>query len=148
MDKLLLEVFEAIGSGSMLEFLPLFVRQLLRKLPSTRRSAMVSSIKELIQYTLRQAEEHKQSLDNNYNRDFIDGYLKKIKEHENEPTSYFTRKRMCPGEILSFVEIFLYITNVLQKYRILPEENEIKGLNSVDAVIQELEHYKLRFVPR
>ncbi|KAL3188676.1 hypothetical protein MRX96_022475 [Rhipicephalus microplus] len=57
-------------------------------------------------------------------------------------------KRMCPGEILSLVEIFLYITNVLQKYRILPEEGEIKGLNSVDAVIQEVAHYKLRFVPR
>nr|XP_037270540.1 cytochrome P450 2A6-like [Rhipicephalus microplus] len=308
MDKMLLEVFETIGSGSMLEFLPLFVHQLLRKLSSTRRSTMVSSIKELIQYTLRQAEEQNKSLDNNYNRDFIDGYLKKIKEHEKNPTSYLTTrslvgnamalffggsgtvsptlhwhflnfadkqdtvqtrvhkeidqvvgkerqpkwedrlrmpytmaciwemnrwktvsplavyidgfhpetlvlsvledtliddfyipkgttvlpnlwavhndprlwrepskfdpdrflredgslaqqkpdyfipfsvgKRMCPGEILSLVVIFPYITNVLQKYRILPEEGEIHGLNSVDAVIQEVAHYKLRFVPR
>ncbi|KAL3180419.1 hypothetical protein MRX96_008981 [Rhipicephalus microplus] len=282
MDKMLLEVFETIGSGSMLEFLPLFVHQLLRKLSSTRRSTMVSSIKELIQYTLRQAEEQNKSLDNNYNRDFIDGYLKKIKEHEKNPTSYLTTRSLVgnamalffggsgtvsptlhwhflnfadkqdtvqarvhkeidqmvgkerqpkwddrlrmpytmaciwemnrwktvsplavyidgfhpetlvfsvledtliddfyipkgttvlpnlwavhndpppvegtiqgnacvPGEILSHVVIFPYITNVLQKYRILPEEGEIQGLNSVDAVIQEVAHYKLRFVPR
>ncbi|XP_065288674.2 cytochrome P450 2A3-like [Dermacentor albipictus] len=90
MDKMLLDVFEAIGHGSMLEFLPMFVRQLLRKLPSTRRSAMASKVKTFIQYTKGQIEEHKQTLDNDSNRDFIDGYLKKIKEHEKEPKSNFT----------------------------------------------------------
>ncbi|XP_072143618.1 cytochrome P450 2A11-like [Dermacentor andersoni] len=298
MDKMLLDVFEAIGHGSTIEFLPMFVRQLLRKLPSTRRSAMASKVKTFIQYTKGQIEEHKQSLDNYSNRDFIDGYLKKIKEHEKEPESNFTPsylvgsamalffggsgtvtvalqwhflnfadkpdtvqarvqeeidrvvgrerqptwedrkkmhytmaciwemnrwktvsplgvprcvledtvfdefyipsgttvvpnlwavhndpklwkepskfdpsrfigedgslvqpkpeylipfsvgKRMCPGEKLSMVEMFLYITYVLQKYRVLPEGDKMERFNSIDVCIEELDHYRLRFVPR
>ncbi|KAH7954069.1 hypothetical protein HPB49_015321 [Dermacentor silvarum] len=102
MDKMLLGVFEAIGSGSMLEFLPMFVRQLLRKLPSTRRNDMATKVKEFIQYTKRQVEEHKQTLNNDSNRDFIDGYLKKIKEHEKEPKSNFTPKHLVGNAMALF----------------------------------------------
>lgn len=298
MEKMLMEVLEAIGTGSVVAFLPLFVRKLLRKIPSTRRNAIASRVKKFVQYTQTQVEQHKKSMDDNHNRDLIDGYLKKIQEHENDPTSYFKPrtlvfnvltlfiggsgtvavtlqwhflnfadkphtvqarvqkeiddavgterqptwedrhrmpytmaciwemnrwkivsplgmprgvledtlfdefyipsgttvvpnlwavhhdprmwkepskfdpsrflredgslahpkpdyfipfsfgKRMCPGEVIAHVEIFLYITCVLQKYRILPEGEEVNKINSVNICIEELDHCKLKFIPR
>lgn len=298
LDELLSELFKAIRAGTLVEFLPPFVRKIVSKLPSTRRTIIVSKLMEFIEYTKGQVEEHKKTMDEHFNRDFIDGYLKKIKEHENDPTSNFlprflmgnvlsffiagsntvavtihwhmlnfannadtlqarvqqeidevvgrerqptwedrnkmpstmaciwemyrwktvsplgvprgagedtvfddyyipkgttiipnvwavhndptlweepskfdpTRfmnkdgtliqpkpeylipfsigKRMCPGEILASVEIFLYITCLLQKYRILPEEGKIHDLNDIDIPLVALNHHKLTFTPR
>lgn len=55
---------------------------------------------------------------------------------------------MCPGEILASVEIFLYITCLLQKYRILPEEGKIHDLNDIDIPLVALNHHRLTFTPR
>ncbi|KAH7954347.1 hypothetical protein HPB49_017898 [Dermacentor silvarum] len=57
-------------------------------------------------------------------------------------------KRMCPGEVLASVEIFLYLTSMLQKYFVLPEGDKIHGLDSIDIPLVELNKYKVRFVPR
>ncbi|KAH9372497.1 hypothetical protein HPB48_000098 [Haemaphysalis longicornis] len=56
-------------------------------------------------------------------------------------------KRMCPGEILAVVEIFLYITCLLQKYRVVPELGKIPELDD-DVPLEQLSHYKLMFTPR
>lgn len=298
LDELLSELFKAIRAGTLVEFLPPFVRNVLTRLPSTRRTVIKSKLLEFIEYTQGQVEDHKATIDEHFNRDFIDGYLKKIKEHEKEqnpnfqqrfllgnvlsffiagsntvavtihwhmlnfannpdtvqarvqreidevvgkerqptwedrnkmpytmaciwemyrwktvsplgvprgagedtvfdeyfipkgttvipnvwavhndptlwkepskfdPTRFFKEdgsliqpkpehlipfsigKRMCPGEILASVEIFLYITCLLQKYRILPEEGKIHDLDSIDIPLVELNRYKLTFTPR
>ncbi|KAK8774643.1 hypothetical protein V5799_010822 [Amblyomma americanum] len=57
-------------------------------------------------------------------------------------------KRMCPCEILASMEIFLYITCLLQKCIVLPDEGKIKGLDSVDIPLAELNRYKVRFLLR
>ncbi|KAK8767721.1 hypothetical protein V5799_005498 [Amblyomma americanum] len=57
-------------------------------------------------------------------------------------------KRMCPGEILASVEIFLYITCLLQKCIVLPDEGKIQGLDSADIPLAELNRYKVGFLPR
>ncbi|XP_070390996.1 cytochrome P450 2A1-like [Dermacentor albipictus] len=38
-------------------------------------------------------------------------------------------KRACPGESLVIMEVFLYVTTVLQKFRILPEEGKPPSLD-------------------
>ncbi|KAK8767173.1 hypothetical protein V5799_006049 [Amblyomma americanum] len=60
---------------------------------------------------------------------------------------FFIGKRMCPGEILASVEIFLYITCLLQKCIVLPDEGKIQGLDSADIPLAELNRYKVRFLP-
>ncbi|EEC15556.1 hypothetical protein IscW_ISCW020898, partial [Ixodes scapularis] len=40
-------------------------------------------------------------------------------------------KRMCPGETLTTVEIFLYLTSLLQRFDILPEEGKAINLTPV-----------------
>ncbi|XP_072143705.1 cytochrome P450 2A13-like [Dermacentor andersoni] len=305
LDSLLNDLLSAIRAGSLVEFLPPFLLKVASKLPSTRQTTIVSKLLEFVEDTKKQIKEHKATLDEHFNRDFIDGYLRKIKEHEadpnlnfqhgadcraepyllgnllsffiagsntvavtlqwhvlnladkpdtvqagirreidevvgkerhpawedrnkmpytmaciwemyrwktvsplgvprsagedtffdeyyiprgttispnvwavhNDPTLWkepskfdpgrFLRedgsliqpkpeylipfsigKRMCPGEILASVEIFLYLTSLLQKYLILPEGDKIHGLDSADIPPAELKKYKVRFVPR
>ncbi|KAL3209675.1 hypothetical protein MRX96_038097 [Rhipicephalus microplus] len=271
LDELLSELFKAIRAGTLVEFLPSFVRKAVTWLPSTRRTVIKSKLLEFIEYTKGQVADHKATMDEHFNRDFIDGYLKKIQEHEQggepklpasisdgqhtvqarvqreidevvgrerqptwedknkmpytmaciwemyrwktvsplgvprgcgedttfdeyfipkgttvipnvwavhndptlwkepskfDPTRFFKEdgsliqpkpehlipfsigKRMCPGEILASVEIFLYITCILQKYRILPEVGKIHDLDSIEIPLVELNHYKLTFTPR
>ncbi|KAH7954068.1 hypothetical protein HPB49_015320 [Dermacentor silvarum] len=101
LDELLSELFKAIGAGTMIEFLPPFVRNVLTWLPSTRRTVITSKLSEFIKYTQGQIDEHKATIDEHFDRDFIDGYLRKIKEHEKEQNPNF-QQRFLLGNVLSF----------------------------------------------
>ncbi|CAN8006890.1 unnamed protein product [Ixodes hexagonus] len=57
-------------------------------------------------------------------------------------------KRMCPGETLTTVEIFLYMTSLLQKFNILPEEGKTINLIPVSVIFNIPFPQNLRFVPR
>ncbi|XP_042145607.1 cytochrome P450 2C28 [Ixodes scapularis] len=57
-------------------------------------------------------------------------------------------KRMCPGETLTTVEIFLYLTSLLQRFDILPEEGKAINLAPVSVTFNIPFPQKLRFVPR
>ncbi|XP_077520113.1 cytochrome P450 2A3-like [Amblyomma americanum] len=298
LDSLLSDLFAAIRTGSLVEFVPPSLLKVVSKLPSTRQTAITTKLLDFIDDTKKQIDEHKATIDEHFNRDFIDGYLRTIEENKNDPGSYFqTRhlvgnllsffiagsntvavtlqwhvlnfadkpdtvqarirreidevvgrerqpawedrnkmpytmaciwemyrwktvsplgvprsagedtffgeyfipkgttvspnvwavhndptlwkepskfdpsrflredgsliqpkpeylipfsigKRMCPGEILASVEIFLYITCLLQKCIILPDEEKIQGLDSADIPLAELNRYKVRVLPR
>lgn len=55
-------------------------------------------------------------------------------------------KRMCPGEPLAQAAVFLYLTSLLQKYRILPEEGSQLDIGGVFP--SKVAAVKLRFLPR
>ncbi|KAH6936742.1 hypothetical protein HPB50_021283 [Hyalomma asiaticum] len=101
LDELLSELFKAIRAGTLVEFLPSFVRKAITWLPSTRRTVIKSKLMEFIEYTKGQVADHKATMDEHFNRDFIDGYLKKIQEHENEQNPNF-QHRFLLGNVLSF----------------------------------------------
>ncbi|KAK8756660.1 hypothetical protein V5799_000641 [Amblyomma americanum] len=58
-------------------------------------------------------------------------------------------RRACPGETLAVMEVFLYVTTTLQRYRVLPEEGRPISLQSIPALILVVDDTQgLRFLPR
>ncbi|KAH7941031.1 hypothetical protein HPB49_009382 [Dermacentor silvarum] len=57
-------------------------------------------------------------------------------------------RRACPGEMFATVEIFLAITHLLQKYRILLEKPLEYDLDSLETQLLRINGIKLRFLPR
>ncbi|XP_077518994.1 cytochrome P450 2J4-like [Amblyomma americanum] len=58
-------------------------------------------------------------------------------------------KRSCPGETLAIMEIFIYVTTVLQKFRVHPQEGKTISLKPYDALMTVVDDtQKLCFTPR
>lgn len=58
-------------------------------------------------------------------------------------------RRACPGETLALMEVFLYVTTVLQKFRVLPEEGKNISLDIERALLTVVDDTQgLRFLPR
>lgn len=55
---------------------------------------------------------------------------------------------MCPGEVLANAEIFVLLTTLLQKFRVLPVEGRTLSLVSNTMFVSQLLQEKLRFLPR
>ncbi|KAK8780487.1 hypothetical protein V5799_018173 [Amblyomma americanum] len=56
-------------------------------------------------------------------------------------------RRMCPGEGMAMVEMFLVLTTLLHRFRILPEEGQTINIPPLGPSL-ELAETKLRFIPR
>ncbi|KAG0418603.1 hypothetical protein HPB47_004715 [Ixodes persulcatus] len=94
------EFMKALGTGTMIEFFPEWIRAIVMALPFTRVVAIKNVIRNLIEITSQHVKEHEDTLNDHINRDFIDGYLKKMKEHENNLASNFNRTYLV-GNVLS-----------------------------------------------
>ncbi|KAK8756861.1 hypothetical protein V5799_000435 [Amblyomma americanum] len=92
---------EAIRTGSLVEFVPPSLLKVVSKLPSTRQTAITTKLLDFIDDTKKQIDEHKATIDEHFNRDFIDGYLRTIEENKNDPGSYFQTRHLV-GNLLSF----------------------------------------------
>ncbi|KAL3223703.1 hypothetical protein MRX96_049690 [Rhipicephalus microplus] len=58
-------------------------------------------------------------------------------------------RRACPGESLALMEIFLYVTMVLQKFKVLPEQGATLSLDvQLVLVAAPNDEQGLRFIPR
>ncbi|CAN7943787.1 unnamed protein product [Ixodes pacificus] len=57
-------------------------------------------------------------------------------------------KRMCPAENLANLEVFLYLTRLLQKFTVLPEDGTTIGLNTDTEGFCIPKSQRLRFIPR
>ncbi|KAK8756956.1 hypothetical protein V5799_000342 [Amblyomma americanum] len=57
-------------------------------------------------------------------------------------------KRKCPGETQAIMVMFLYITCILQHFRVLPEEGVTMDPGDAIDRLPNNAKYKLRFVPR
>ncbi|KAH8041611.1 hypothetical protein HPB51_017056 [Rhipicephalus microplus] len=55
---------------------------------------------------------------------FLTADSKKVDEKPLSFIPFSVGRRACPGEALSLIEVFLYLTTVLQKFKVLPEEGK------------------------
>ncbi|KAL1415354.1 hypothetical protein MTO96_029464 [Rhipicephalus appendiculatus] len=56
--------------------------------------------------------------------------------------------RDCPGEILATVEVFLGVTSLLQRFRVLPDGKVPFDINCPSILASHVQHLKLRFLDR
>ncbi|GFN76901.1 cytochrome p450 2f2 [Plakobranchus ocellatus] len=58
-------------------------------------------------------------------------------------------KRVCLGEALANMELFLYITSLIQRFELLPAtEGELAPLKAKQGLISPPENFQLRFKER
>lgn len=55
---------------------------------------------------------------------------------------------MCPGQAAANIQIFLYLTGILQKFHVMPEDGVAVDLSSDCVTMNSPKAQKLRFVPR
>uniref|UniRef100_A0A023GPH0 Putative cytochrome p450 cyp2 subfamily protein n=1 Tax=Amblyomma triste TaxID=251400 RepID=A0A023GPH0_AMBTT len=80
---------------------------------------------------------------------FLNADGTEVKEKSLAFLPFSLGKRSCPGETLAVMEIFIYVTTVLQKFRVLPEEGKIISLKPYDTLMTVADDtQKLCFTPR
>ncbi|KTF74788.1 hypothetical protein cypCar_00043547 [Cyprinus carpio] len=57
-------------------------------------------------------------------------------------------KRMCPGEQLARMELFLFFTSLMQRFTFLPLEGQTLSLKGTISVSSGPEPFQIRAVPR
>lgn len=80
---------------------------------------------------------------------FLNAEGKELGRRPEAFVSFSLGRRACPGESLALMEIFLYVSTVLQNFRVLPEEGKTLSLDAVNALILVVDDtQRLRFIPR
>lgn len=69
-------------------------------------------------------------------------------ERPKRLTSFSLGKRKCPAETQAIMVIFLYITSILQHFRVLPEEGVAIDIGDAYDRLPTKNKYRLRFIPR
>ncbi|XP_064461679.1 cytochrome P450 2F3-like [Ornithodoros turicata] len=100
LDDSLRKVAKFVSTSSVLNFLPPMLNKLVL-LPFTRWAPLIKAVTDMKDFVRREVEAHRETLDNYSNRDFIDGYLKKMHENEGDPASNFTMSRLV-GNVINF----------------------------------------------
>ncbi|CAN7985376.1 unnamed protein product [Ixodes hexagonus] len=80
---------------------------------------------------------------------FLDETGTKVLPKPDHLMAFSTGKRMCPSEALSSTQIFLYVTSILQKFNVFPEDDTTKINLVTDCVtFNTPKPQKLRFISR
>ncbi|XP_077557874.1 cytochrome P450 18a1-like [Haemaphysalis longicornis] len=79
---------------------------------------------------------------------FLDAGGTKVERKPQAFLPFSAGKRACPGETLGLMEVFLYVTTLLQKFRVLPEEGQDISSDVERGLIAAISTIPLRFVAR
>ncbi|CAN7939704.1 unnamed protein product [Ixodes hexagonus] len=91
------------SSSSIASFLPDWLGRLLSVLPLWRIGEIRRSRQSLLDFVRDRVEERKLTLQEDSNRDYIDGYLKKINEHQHDPDSHFQERHLLGSAVDCYV---------------------------------------------
>lgn len=101
LDHVLSEAVAALAAGSFVSVLPPLLDKVAGRLPFTRLGTIRRTLRQLLDFIRIQVEEHQGSADGSKDEDFINGYLQKIKEHQDDPDSSFNMEHLI-GTVLNF----------------------------------------------
>lgn len=101
LDEKLARVLKAFAAGQFLTFMPSWVHKVAGWLPLLRSTGLKDTVADVIGFVKKEIQEHKDTLEEHSNRDFIDGYLKKIDENKGSASSNFT-ERFLIGNVGNF----------------------------------------------
>lgn len=101
LDEKLTELLVGLTSGPLLNFLPTFINDITAKFCFTREARLRSTFKGFKDFVRDRVSEHKDTLEENSTRDYIDGYLKKIQQHEHNPDSSYQTHTLV-GNVINF----------------------------------------------
>ncbi|KAG0426056.1 hypothetical protein HPB47_026810, partial [Ixodes persulcatus] len=132
LDKLLARLFEIIMSGSAVDFQPYWFRKIAARIPYTRSYALRKASLDLHAFIRERVKEHQKTIDPNFHRDFIDGYLNKVTEHQSNPNSHFREAYILGNAIDFFVAGTGTVAASIQWHLF----NCAKNPDTVQAVIQ------------
>lgn len=92
LDERLKRVAGLVGSRNLSAFLPSWLLRIVTRIPKLRVGEAKRIFDELLEFSRKEIKEHADTMDEYSNRDFIDAYLKKIKEEQGNPHSSFHSK--------------------------------------------------------
>lgn len=97
-NQRLSKLFEA---GSRFTFLPRWLFTFTNFLPNATSRIIKEIFDEMVGFIRGEVKDHEDTLDEHSNRDFIDGYLKKMKENQANPESKFKKANLA-GNVMTF----------------------------------------------
>lgn len=139
LDEQLGNALRILGSSIFVNFLPGWLNTLALRIPFFTISSFGNIFRELSAFVSKEVQEHIETIDKHSNRDFIDGYIKKIKEHENDPDSSF-KTRFLFGNVLNFFgagsnTVMVTIMWHLLTYANYPDTVQAKIQREIDEVV-------------
>ncbi|KAK8781172.1 hypothetical protein V5799_017487 [Amblyomma americanum] len=173
LDETLAKALKIVASGPLFTFLPRWTFSVAELLPFTSISTIRSTLGDIFRFITAAADtEYKGNFipkgsvilaniaavhmnpdiwndpDEFNPRRFLkeDGSSLITKPEQLIPFSI--GRRMCPGETLATVEVFLYLTTLLQKFSILPMEGENIDLDAASLTLNVPKPQRLRFICR
>ncbi|CAN7995188.1 unnamed protein product, partial [Ixodes hexagonus] len=88
-------------NGYIIGYLPSWLQRIATLFPSMRQGGIKEASEKLSVFIRERIQEHNKTMEESYNRDFIDYYLKQINETQDEPGSNFKEAHLI-GNIFSF----------------------------------------------
>lgn len=88
-------------AGARFTFLPCWIFRITNLLPYATSHLIEEILDELACFIRQEIDQHEETVDEQNNRDFIDGYLQKMREHEHDPDAKFKKVNLI-GNILAF----------------------------------------------
>uniref|UniRef100_A0A6M2CT60 Putative cytochrome n=1 Tax=Rhipicephalus microplus TaxID=6941 RepID=A0A6M2CT60_RHIMP len=101
-NRLINDMLAAISFGRIYQHNPLFVAAITKRIPGTHVNLVRQKVDDLALYAYEKIKEHKTSADNHVNRDFVDAYLKKVQDRDDDSRDHFTVETLV-GMVTSFL---------------------------------------------
>ncbi|XP_037568792.1 cytochrome P450 2H2-like [Dermacentor silvarum] len=139
LDERLRKVVKIIGSGSLFTFLPSWAFLIFTTLPFTNVAKIKEVLEEMFEYVSEEVKQHESSLDESSNRDFIDGYIKKMKENKDNPRSSFKMGNLL-GNVLNFFGAGSNTVQISIQWHLLNCADKVESVqrniqNEIDSVV-------------
>ncbi|CAN8032900.1 unnamed protein product [Ixodes persulcatus] len=101
LDNNMTRIVRILSSGSVVAFPPAWFHKVAGMVPFLVNGIVRSITQNMVDFVRKEIKQHLDTLEEHTNRDFIDGYLKKITKHNQEPETNYTTDFLV-GNIMSF----------------------------------------------